>query len=211
MIQTLVQLPIGFIIGLSGSLIPGPLLAYTMVKSPTYGARTGPLVVVGHVLVELVILSLIALGLGVILQARVFQVGFGLLGGALLIVLGVEGILKIKGNPSPKRMMSTRHHPVLGGVLYSTLLNPTVIFWWATIGAATIMEAFLVASLAGVVLWLIGHFLSDFVWFSLVSLSVVRGKKVLGFRGYRAVLLFCTLLLIVLGIYFLLKYGLLLS
>ena len=211
MIQTLIQLPIGFIIGLSGALIPGPLLAYTMAKSSTYGARTGPLAVAGHVLVELAVLSLIALGLGVVLQTRVFQVGFGLFGGVLLIILGAEGISKIKRDPKPKKMVATKYHPVLGGVLFSTLLNPTVIFWWATIGVATIMEAFLVASLAGVILWLIGHFLSDFVWFSLISLSVVKGKRVLGLRGYRAILLFCTAVLLVLGVYFLFKYGLLLA
>lgn len=211
MIQTLIQLPIGFFIGLSGALIPGPLLAYTMAKSSTYGARTGPLAVAGHVLVELVVLSLIALGLGVVLQSRAFQVGFGLFGGVLLIILGVEGISKIKRDPQPKKMVATKYHPVLGGVLFSTLLNPTVIFWWATIGVATIMEAFLVASIAGVVLWLVGHFLSDLVWFSLVSLSVAKGKKMLGLAGYRALLLFCAAILLVLGGYFIIKYGLLLS
>lgn len=207
MIQTLIQLPIGFIIGLSGSLIPGPLLAYTMAKAPAYGARTGPLAVAGHVLVELAILSLIALGLGVVLQASAFQLGFGLFGGMMLIVLGLDGISKLRNNPTPKKMVATKHHPVLGGILYSTLLNPTVIFWWATIGVATIMEAYLVASLAGVILWLIGHFLSDLTWFSLVSLSVVKGKKVIGIRGYRVILFFCTLLLLILGIYFIFKYG----
>jgi len=207
MIQTLIQLPIGFIIGLSGSLIPGPLLAYTMAKSPSYGARTGPLAVVGHVLVELVILSLIALGLGVILQARSFQSGFGLFGGLMLIVLGLDGVSKLRNRSAPKKMVATKHHPILGGVLYSTLLNPTVIFWWATIGVATIMEAYLVASLAGVVLWLVGHFLSDLTWFSLVSFSVVRGKRVIGVRGYRVILFLCTLLLIILGTYFIFKYG----
>ncbi|MEM4188042.1 MAG: LysE family transporter [Candidatus Hadarchaeum sp.] len=207
MIQTLLQLPIGFIIGLSGSLIPGPLLAYTMAKSPAYGARTGPLAVAGHVLVELAILSLIALGLGVILQAIAFQLGFGLFGGVMLVILGLDGVSKLRSDPTPKKMVATKHHPVLGGILYSTILNPTVIFWWATIGVATIMEAYLVASLAGVTLWLVGHFLSDLTWFSLVSVSVVKGKKVIGVRGYRAILLFCTLLLIVLGAYFIIKYG----
>lgn len=211
MIQTILQLPIGFIIGLSGALIPGPLLAYTMAKTQTYGARTGPLAVVGHVLVELVVLSLIALGLGIVLQSRTFQIGFGLFGGVLLIILGVEGISKIKRSQQPKKLVATKYHPILGGVLFSTLLNPTVIFWWATIGVATIMEAFLVASLSGVVLWLIGHFLSDLVWFSLVSISVAKGKKVLGLVGYRALLIFCISILLILGCYFIIKYGLLLT
>lgn len=210
MIQALIQLPIGFIVGLSGALIPGPLLAYNMAKSATYGARTGPLAAIGHILVELAVLSLIALGLGVILQTLAFQIWFGLFGGALLIVLALKGFSKIRVDPNPKKIAGTEHHPILGGILFSTLLNPTVIFWWATIGVATLMEAFLVASTAGVVLWLVGHFLSDIVWYSIVSLSVSKGRKVLGLRGYRVIHIFCTTVLFVLGIYFLFKYGMLL-
>ncbi len=211
MIQTLIQLPIGFIVGLSGALLPGPLLAYTMAKSSSYGARAGPLAAAGHVLVELVVLSILALGLGVVLQTTAFQVGFGLFGGVLLVVMAMQAISKIRRNLKPGKIVATGHHPVVGGILFSTLLNPTVILWWATIGVATLMDAFLVASVAGVALWLVGHFLSDFVWYSIISLSVVKGKKVLGVRGYRAILLFCTVVLLALGIYFLFKYGLLLA
>ncbi len=211
MIQTLIQLPIGFIVGLSGALIPGPLLAYTMAKSSSYGPRAGPLAAVGHVLVELVVLSILALGLGVVLQTTAFQIGFGIFGGGLLVILAVQAIFKIKNNPEPEKAVATSHHPVVGGILFSTLLNPTVILWWATIGVATLMEAYLVAATAGVILWLVGHFLSDFVWYSIISVSVVKGRKVLGVKGYKAILLFCTGVLLVLGFYFLFKYGMLLT
>lgn len=211
MMQVLLQLPIGFFIALSGALIPGPLLAYTVAKSSTYGARTGPIMVAGHVLVELVVLALISFGLGVVLISQTFQVVLGLAGGLLLIILGVSGISKLRQSSKPRSIAGTKYHPLLGGVLFSSVLNPTVVFWWATIGAATLMEAFLVASLAGVALWLIGHFLADFVWFSFVSISVARGKKMLGARGYRALLMFCAAVLMTLGVYFGIKYGLLLS
>lgn len=211
MMQVLLQLPIGFFIALSGALIPGPLLAYTVAKSSTYGARTGPIMVAGHVLVELVVLALISFGLGVVLSSQTFQVVLGLAGGLLLIILGVSGISKLRQSSKPRSIAGTKYHPLLGGVLFSSVLNPTVVFWWATIGAATLMEAFLVASLAGVALWLIGHFLADFVWFSFVSISVARGKKMLGARGYRALLMFCAAVLMTLGVYFGIKYGLLLS
>jgi threonine/homoserine/homoserine lactone efflux protein len=206
MFQTLVQLPIGFFIALSGALIPGPLLAYTVAKSSTYGARTGPLAVSGHILVELVVLSLLALGLGVALQSQAFQVGIGLVGGVLLVVLGVLSISKLKRNSGGT--VITKYHPLAGGVMFSTILNPTVILWWATVGLATLMEAFLIASLAGVVFWLLGHFLADFSWFSLVSFSVARGRRVLGTRGHHILLLVCSCVLLLLGAYFIAKYGL---
>jgi len=206
MFQVLVQLPIGFFIALSGALIPGPLLAYTVAKSSTYGARTGPLAVSGHILVELAVLSLLALGLGVVLQSRAFQFGIGLVGGGLLVVLGVFSISKLKRNSVGT--VITKYHPLAGGVMLSTILNPTVILWWATVGLATLMEAIFMASLAGVVFWLIGHFLADLSWFSLVSLSVARGRRVLGTKGHHILLLVCSCVLLILGAYFIAKYGL---
>ncbi len=208
MFEVLIQFPIGFFIALSGALIPGPLLTYTIAKSSTYGARTGPLAVAGHVLVELAVLSLIALGLGVVLWSQAFQVGLGLIGGALLVVIGALSISKLTQSPDPKGMVVTKYHPLLGGVMFSTILNPTVIIWWATIGLATLMESFLIASLAGVVFWLLGHFLADLSWFSLVSLSVARGRRFLSTRGYRTLLLTCGCVLLALGAYFIYKYGL---
>lgn len=208
MFQVLVQFPIGFFIALSGALIPGPLLAYTVAKSSTYGARTGPFVVAGHILVELVVLFLIAVGLGVVLQSQIFQIGIGLVGGILLVGLGFLSITKLERNPTSKEIVVSRHHPLVGGILFSTILNPSVILWWATIGLATLMEAFLIASLAGVVFWLLGHFLADLSWFSLVSLSVARGRRFLGTGGYRVILFTCGCVLLVLGAYFVGKYGL---
>lgn len=208
MFQILVQFPIGFFIALSGALIPGPLLAYTIAKSSAYGARTGPLMVAGHILVELVVLSLIALGLGIVLQSQAFQVGLGLAGGMLLVLIGALSISKLTRSPDPGSMVVTKYHPLLGGVMFSTILNPTVIIWWATIGVATLVEAFLTASLSGVIFWLLGHFLADLSWFSLVSLSVARGRRFLGTRGYRVLLLACGCVLLILGAYFICKYGL---
>lgn len=206
MFEILVQFPIGFFIALSGALIPGPLLAYVVAKSSTHGAQTGPLAVSGHVLVELVLLSLIALGLGVVLSNDLFVAGIGLAGGLLLVVMGVLSVSKLKQDSGD--IVVTKYHPLVGGVMFSTILNPTVILWWATLGLATLMNALVVASLAGVVFWLLGHFLADFSWFSLVSLSVARGRRVLGTRGHRILLLACSCVLLILGVYFILKYGL---
>ncbi len=104
--------------------------------------------------------------------------------------------------------MITKYHPLAGGVMFSTILNPTVILWWSTVGLATLMNAFLDAYLPGVVFWLLGHFLADLSWFSLVSLSVARGRRVLGTKGHHILLLVCSCVLLILGAYFIGKYGL---
>jgi threonine/homoserine/homoserine lactone efflux protein len=209
MFQALVQFPIGFFIALSGALIPGPLLAYIVAKSSTYGARTGPMAVSGHALVELGLLSLIAIGLGVVFQSQPFQIGIGLAGGILLVVIGFVSIFKVTSNSLGT--IITGYHPVVGGVVFSSILNPTVPLWWSTVGLVTVMDAFAMASLLGVIFWLGGHFLADLVWFSLVSISVARGRRVLGTRGHRILLLLCSCVLMILGVYFIGKYGLTLS
>jgi len=158
--------------------------------------------------VEFGILALIALGLGFVLESRLFQAVLGTFGGIVLLALSLVYIRKAGTFvESRQRMVGIRHHPVIGGVLFSTVFNPSVILWWATIGVATLMEAVLTAALAGVTFWLIGHFLADFGWFSLVSYSVACGKRVIGTRAYKGLLIACGCVLFFFGIYFMARYG----
>lgn len=208
----MVQILIGFSVGLSGTLIPGPLLAYIVMKTPTSGPRTEVFAAGGHLMVEFGILSLIALGLGFVLRSELFQTSIALIGGTLLLVVGFSHLTRV-GRARQFRISSTNftgleHHPLVGGVLFSSLLNPSVVLWWATIGQATLMEAVLVAALPGAIFWLIGHFLADLSWFSLVSYSVARGKRVIGTKIYKGLMIVCGCVLLAFGAYFVARYGL---
>ncbi len=205
MLEAVVQLPIGFIVALSGALIPGPLLAFVIAKTPSSGPRTGTIAAGGHIMVEFGLLALIALGLGAILINQFFQSIVYVVGGISLIVLASLSFLELSATRGPLRGV-TRYPPLLGGVLFSTVFNPTVILWWATIGTVMLMEAWLVASLAGVAFWLLGHFLADLGWFSLVSYSITRRKALLGTGGHKALLVACGLVLLIFGVYFLTQF-----
>lgn len=151
MIEAISQLSIGFLIALSGALLPGPMLAFIAAKTLSGGARTGPLAVMGHILVELGIIALILLGLGFALQSRPFQTVVGVVGGILLV--GLESLYAIRARGTVKlqsRTIGLKYHPLVGGVLFSTILNPSVPLWWATIGIATLAEAAVVSSSVGV-------------------------------------------------------------
>ena len=88
------QFAAGFIVALSGTLIPGPLLIYILAKAPAFrGVWTGICASVGHILVEIPIISLIVLGLHLVLQNPFIVLFFGCLGGVLLAFLGVKGLL----------------------------------------------------------------------------------------------------------------------
>ncbi|MDI6820078.1 MAG: LysE family transporter [Candidatus Hodarchaeaceae archaeon] len=207
MIETIAQFPIGFIVALSGVLLPGPLLAFVVVKTISGGARIGTSAAVGHILVELGIVSLVCLGLGFVLRSQAFQVGVGALGGGLLLILGVLNLVQVwRIREFKPEIAGVRHHAIIGGVLFSTVLNPSVILWWATIGLAMLTEAFLTAAAIGAALWLTGHFLADLGWYSFVSYSITKGKWLMGSRGYKGLLIACGCVLLLFGIYFIIKF-----
>jgi len=63
MIELLVSIMIGFTVGLGGALIPGPLLAFTIFDTVRKCRVVGHYVVLGHIIWEAFIISLILLGL----------------------------------------------------------------------------------------------------------------------------------------------------
>ena len=69
-------------IGFSGAVVPGPLLSVTVNESLRRGISAGPLLIVGHALLEIVIIAGLVYGLSQILESP-------LVGG----ILGVWGAL----------------------------------------------------------------------------------------------------------------------
>jgi len=54
---------ISFAIALSGALAPGPLLSAVIAKSIHYGSKTGPTVILGHAILEILMVIIIIFGL----------------------------------------------------------------------------------------------------------------------------------------------------
>jgi len=52
-----------FTVALSGALMPGPLLTVTISETAARGCSAGPLLMVGHSVLELVLVAAILLGL----------------------------------------------------------------------------------------------------------------------------------------------------
>lgn len=82
-----------FGIAFSGALMPGPLLSATISESIRRGPSTGPLFILGHGILELILITALFLGLAPILvQEEVFIV-IALTGGGFMIFMAV-GMLK---------------------------------------------------------------------------------------------------------------------
>ena len=196
------QFLVGLVASLSGALIPGPLLIYVLAKAPAGGVKTGPLTVLGHFTVEAPLIIIIILGLHLALQNPVIIISFGILGGILLIAFGLKGLRGGGSGSSKPSHLSL--HPYPGGILFSTVFNPTVPLWWVTLGFALLMDAYLVASMLGVVFWSLGHFTADLVWYTLVAYAAWTGRRaILKHQALTAKI--CLILLIVFGLYFLAK------
>lgn len=207
MLELLLQFSIGFTIALSGVLFPGPLLAFITMKTLDSGPKTGTLAAIGHIIVEIGIISAIAFGLGSLLKSHTFTLSIGSIGGILLLGLGVTMLSKIRNQKSrPEDITGTNHNPLTGGILFSTIFNPSVALWWMTIGLATLTGAINEAGLLGGGFWIAGHFSADLAWFSIVSFSVHRGEKIIGGAFYKGLIIACGLTLLAFGIYFVFNY-----
>ncbi len=194
-----------WIVGFSGAMMPGPVTTLIVTESARRGFWAGPLVTLGHVLVELAIVVGLFFGLGDVLKDPSIAGLIGLLGGLFLLWMGY-GIIRAAWTGQVTLELrndggsSTGGNPVVAGVLTS-LSNPYMLVWWSTVGALWLIT-FRGYGMAGVVAFYLGHTLADWVWNSLVAMLISTGRRFIGDRLYRGILFTCGLFLVALSIYF---------
>lgn len=197
--QLLILLGVGFSTGLSGAMIPGPLFLYTVSEAFRQGQRAGLKVVLGHLLLEAGFVTLVILGLRGWLSSALFQWIVAWVGGVGLIVMGGL-ILANLGHFTLARDADVefRWGAVVGGAFFS-LVSPGFLLWWATIGAAVLLQGAL-RGMPGVAMVAVGHAASDLVWYWFVAWSVERGQVYCTDRTYRLIMAAMATGLVVLGI-----------
>lgn len=179
-----------FVVGLSGAMMPGSLLTYTIRKALSSGWRAGFIIVAGHALLELGLIAVIFLGFDLVLQSEAAQIAIGLIGGILLGYMGIDMIVG-----SAKKKISVRAETgeadsgsmFLSGIALSAT-NPYFLMWWAIIGLGFIMKAFGSNGIAGVSVYYFGHISVDFLWYGLVSIIVGTTRKFIGEKPYRIII-----------------------
>ena len=189
-------LMVGFI-SLSGVLMPGPVFAAAVVKGAE-NKHAGAWIALGHLVVEIPLILVIAAGFYFIFTYHWVQIGIGMVGGALLFFMGIR-MIQLRGEVDVvKKAFPT--HPVVAGIM-TTATNPYFIFWWATVGASLTLIA-LSFGLFGVITFIIVHESCDLGWDWFVSYSVNRSKKFWTKKIYAYVFGGCGILLMVFGLYF---------
>ncbi|MDH7508944.1 MAG: LysE family transporter [Methanomassiliicoccales archaeon] len=197
LIEVLGLLSLGFLVGLSGAIIPGPLLAFTVLDTSKKQKITAHIIIFGHVVWELGIILLILVGFGYLLINNKWIVF--LIGG---VVLAIMGTIMILGKGGEIRMKSSRVDSSFVGGIFYTAFNPSQPAWWATAGLALLITGLEVLGIAGVILVTFGHWLSDFAYYLLVSFIIHRHEEFINPRQRQLTLILGAFLLI-LGIYFL--------
>ncbi len=203
---------IGFLTGLSGALIPGPLLAFVISDTLKKGALSGPLTMIGHVFVECMIISaLVVLGFGLKSYFHQLEPWIYIIGGIALILMALSMIKEAKAvtlwsreEEISNEKCGTRYKynsSIFGGFLLTTF-NPSFIPWWMAIGYPILLTGFEWLALTGIILVTLGHFLSDFAWYSFVSFSFARGKNFFVGRRYKLTMLIIAFFMFFFGISF---------
>jgi len=195
-----------FLVGLSGALVPGPMLTVTISESVKKGFKAGPLVVSGHIITEIALMIVILAGLSWIIGSKTALFVIGAVGGLVLIFMGynisrsketISNVFKNKG-------ISQKYGSVFSGVITS-VSNPYFFIWWATVGFAFMFKGLELAGIFGLLGFLLGHWSADLGWYSVISFFTSKGLKVMDERSYQLIMKICGVFLIFLGIYFILS------
>lgn len=177
------------IIGYSGAVMPGSLLAYVIDRSIKKGADTGFLATLGHVLLELVVVIALIMGAGTLLASDVAQIVIGIAGGAVLLWMAwtmLRDAIKNRIIMETGVEKSGKDNPVLKGAVLSGT-NPYFLIWWAVIGLGLIIEAYAAFGIWGALVFYIGHILADFTWYVFVSFGISKTRKLINNRTHRII------------------------
>lgn len=206
MLEIILFILTSFLVGLSGAVVPGPMLTVTIADSVKKGFITGPLIVLGHFITEFLLIIIILAGFSWLVGSTTAAMIIGTLGGFMLIYMGYS---TAKSTVDLEALIlnddgSGKYGSVLKGVLTSAS-NPYFFIWWATIGLAFLFKGLEIAGLVGLIGFLIGHWSADLGWFSTVSFFSSKGSEIMDKKQYNIIMKVCGIFLIVLGLYFLLN------
>jgi putative LysE/RhtB family amino acid efflux pump len=178
----LTGLGLGFLVGAQ----VGPIWLLCARTSLRHGALSGLAVGLGAAVVDTAYASLGVAGAAQLLRVPGLRLGLGLLGAAVLLLLGARTLwsalrVRMGGEAdvevaSPLRALRTS--------LAATASNPTTIASWAAIFAAA-SAAGVARSGTAAVLMLAGVGLGSMAWFTILSAGMALLRRRIGGRGLR--------------------------
>jgi len=198
------------VVGFSGALTPGPMLTLVISSTAEKGFWTSFFIVVGHALLELLVVAAFFLGLIRYLENPLIARMIGVVGGLFLLYLGVDILVSVARRKFridfksmiEKRTINARSTGIIimKGILVS-LMNPYWYIWWISIGAAFIIKS-VKFDAGGVTAFFTGHISADFIWYLFIGFLISTGRRFLNQKVYNGILIACSIFLFYLGIRF---------
>jgi threonine/homoserine/homoserine lactone efflux protein len=209
----------------SAVLFPGPLFLANLIYGSKGGLHSGIEISVGHTIVELPLIILLALGIfeysSLTLTDESLRI-VGLIGGFAIIVFSIaqlsnmikkrENIVDIHGKRSRNKdeatsilnRMVTRieGRPIMVVGILFTAMNPFFIFWWLTIGLKLISDSiYLFGIIEGIIILFLSHIWMDYAWLAITAYLISKGRNIIRARLYHFLLFSISFLLAFYGLY----------
>lgn len=163
------------VISLSGVMAPGPMSAVTAGKG-SENPHAGALIAVGHGIVEFPLMVALFFGAGYLFGIPYVRPAVGLAGGLFLLYMAVGMFRSLRnGDINPA---GERRSPVVAGMVLSAA-NPYFLIWWVTVGITWLVQS-AGYGMAGLVIFMIVHWLCDLVWCWFLSALSNRGGRFFG-------------------------------
>ncbi|MBS7624319.1 MAG: LysE family transporter [Candidatus Bathyarchaeia archaeon] len=202
-----------FLAALSGAVVPGPIFALVVSESLRGRKFAGPLIILGHFIIEGVIILLIFLGLDPLLEHAGVKIAIKYVGGVVLILMGLQlirGALNMRSMDISESILTSNSNVtdlsalglIVSGFLASCS-NPYFFLWWLELGLPAIAGFTSIAGLSGFLSFLAGHVAADFLWFSFLGFSFYRGRRILSWKIIRLLLLVSAAYIICFALYML--------
>lgn len=208
----------------SGVLSPGPLFLANLIYGSKDGFHSGIKIALGHTIVELPLIILLALGIfgfsSFTLTKESLRI-IGVIGGIAIILFSAAQISSMigkrgftvdmdnnRGNKdittySLLKKISRRieGRPLMVGIIFSAL-NPFFIIWWLTVGLKLISDSvYLFGIVEGIIILFLFHIWMDFAWLVVTAYLISKGRSILKERFYNIFLLSISSLLASYGFY----------
>jgi threonine/homoserine/homoserine lactone efflux protein len=192
---------VSFTIALSGAMMPGPLLTVVIAESMKHGKKTGPLVTLGHALLEVLTLILLLFSFNQLVHNPLVLKVIAALGSLILLSTGIQMLASLRKLEVELKAAGGKASGLVFTGFWMSAVNPYFAIWWLTIGLGLILSAQKAGWLA-VIFFFFGHICADLAWFTFISYTVSRGRNYLSGPLYRGVIAACAIVLIIFSCYF---------
>lgn len=185
----------------SGALMPGPLLTTAISESMKRGFKAGPILILGHGILEMALVIVLMIGLAPILQTDAVFIVISIIGGLILLYMAFGMFQSLPSLKLDLEVKDESHNKLVSTGILMSLANPYWTIWWVTIGLGYILRSMEYGYL-GVAVFFTGHILADLIWYAFVTYMVEKGRHLISDLIYRIIVGVCASALVFFAVYF---------